>query len=224
MEGNNNRDLDLQHEAAKIANKTVGSAEIQGIPVLETEQGTMLLEVLEKLLRESRVDSLTGLYRPKAFFEEVDRIVSFAKRQDRNYQALVVGIDVIGLKRMNEELGHEGADQVLASLGVLLRENMRDYDLACRWSGDEFVLFILLDMDDNPDPSSVIERIIQKRQEGVNLHVGFSLVEGLDEEKIKEKIKFVIDKMEDIKRKGGVDETGRAVGSGLFVNVDKDLS
>lgn len=70
MEGNNNRDLDLQHEAAKIANKTVGSAEIHGIPVLETEQGTMLLEVLEKLLRESRVDSLTGLYRPKAFLKK----------------------------------------------------------------------------------------------------------------------------------------------------------
>lgn len=222
MEGEVDRDIQIQ--AAQIANETIGNLEVGEVPFLETDKGMQLLSKLEELLSTSMTDSLTGLYRPKVFLEGIDKIVSFAKRQqDKKYQALVVGLDLIGLKRMNDNLGHEGADRVLSSLGFSLKEKMRDYDLACRWSGDEFALFILIDSSEKVEAESIIQRIISGRPKNVELHVGYSLMDELDEEKIKDKVKLVIDKMEEVKKKGILDETGRAVGKGVFVNIDTDL-
>lgn len=68
----------------------------------------------------------------------------------------VVFIDLDGFKEVNDWFGHNAGDEVLSAFGRMLRQNLRDRDLAVRWGGDEFVL-ILPGM-----PQEDVYRIIQR--------------------------------------------------------------
>jgi diguanylate cyclase (GGDEF)-like protein len=52
----------------------------------------------------------------------------------------VIMIDVDHFKQVNDRLGHAAGDDVLARLGGLLREVIRDEDVIARYGGEEFVV------------------------------------------------------------------------------------
>jgi diguanylate cyclase (GGDEF)-like protein len=49
-------------------------------------------------------------------------------------------LDVDHFKAINDQRGHAAGDVVLASLGALLRRELRSVDLIGRWGGEEFVV------------------------------------------------------------------------------------
>ena len=54
----------------------------------------------------------------------------------------VVFIDLDGFKAVNDNLGHEAGDRVLAAFGRMLLDNLKGKDTPIRWGGDEFVLVL----------------------------------------------------------------------------------
>ena len=54
----------------------------------------------------------------------------------------VAFLDVDGLKRVNDAHGHRAGDEILAAVGIALREGLRAYDSVIRYGGDEFVCVI----------------------------------------------------------------------------------
>lgn len=54
----------------------------------------------------------------------------------------VVFIDLDNFKPVNDLLGHEAGDRVLAAFGEMLNRNLKGKDVAVRWGGDEFVLIL----------------------------------------------------------------------------------
>ena len=54
----------------------------------------------------------------------------------------VVFIDLDGFKAVNDSLGHEAGDRVLAAFGRMLLDNLKGKDTPIRWGGDEFVLVL----------------------------------------------------------------------------------
>jgi len=58
----------------------------------------------------------------------------------------VVALDLDGLKRLNDKVGHAAGDNFLRSVAQVLREQLRPEDLAIRLKGDEF-LAVLADAD-----------------------------------------------------------------------------
>jgi diguanylate cyclase (GGDEF)-like protein len=52
----------------------------------------------------------------------------------------IIVIDLDHFKRINDERGHHIGDQVLRTLGEVLRTNMRSSDAVGRWGGEEFVV------------------------------------------------------------------------------------
>jgi diguanylate cyclase (GGDEF)-like protein len=61
-------------------------------------------------------------------------------RSHRSGDPLVVAfLDVDGLKRINDEQGHEAGDEALRAVAEVLRTRMRSYDVIMRFGGDEFV-------------------------------------------------------------------------------------
>ena len=54
---------------------------------------------------------------------------------------VVAVLDLDNLKQINDQLGHEAGDEVLRSAADFIRASIRKHDLACRWGGDEFVVF-----------------------------------------------------------------------------------
>ncbi len=89
------------------------------------------------------IDLLTGLYNRRAFFTLVNHETETAKRFKRDL--FVVFIDADGLKRVNDDLGHEAGDRLLQSAADILRCTFRKSDIIARVGGDEFSILALGD-------------------------------------------------------------------------------
>ncbi len=105
--------------------------------------------------RESTVDELTGLLRRKAFFSRVEEEMQRARRDRR---ILVFGVlDLDGFKRVNDVAGHAAGDRVLRSVGALIQEHLRPFDLAGRLGGDEIA--VALSVAHRIDGKTILDRI-----------------------------------------------------------------
>lgn len=101
-------------------------------------------DVTERRLAEENVrlqaitDDLTGLYNRRGFLLLAER-EQIALRRSGSSAALFF-IDVDGLKRINDEHGHDAGDAVLVAVSELLRISFRNSDILARLGGDEFVV------------------------------------------------------------------------------------
>lgn len=84
----------------------------------------------------ARIEPLTGALNRQAFFERI--------RADAGTDgpALLIFADVDGLKRLNDERGHEAGDECLRHFAKRVRGAIRKDDLFARIGGDEFVIFM----------------------------------------------------------------------------------
>jgi diguanylate cyclase (GGDEF)-like protein len=85
-------------------------------------------------------DALTGCHN-RRFFEEIERR-EFQRHQRYGAPLSVVFVDVNNFKQLNDTMGHDMGDEVLRTLGALLRRHVRESDYVIRWGGDEFVLIL----------------------------------------------------------------------------------
>ena len=85
-------------------------------------------------------DPLTGLFNRRYMEETLDLEISRAGRKE--HAIGVVMLDIDHFKTFNDRFGHAAGDELLQSLGQLLRSNLRAGDVACRYGGEEFVLIL----------------------------------------------------------------------------------
>jgi diguanylate cyclase (GGDEF)-like protein len=122
--------------------------------VTQREQTKDLLQQQADQLRAlSLVDELTGLYNRRGFLTLATQQLKLCDRTMR--PALVVFVDLDGMKRINDELGHEFGDQALIETANVLRNCMRYSDVIARLGGDEFVA---LAIDAASDTTEGIQR------------------------------------------------------------------
>jgi diguanylate cyclase (GGDEF)-like protein/PAS domain S-box-containing protein len=93
--------------------------------------------VLENL---SLIDDLTGLYNRKGFFALAEHRVRLANRTGETFSIAFADLD--GLKRINDEFGHQEGDRALVDAANVFRECFRESDIVARLGGDEFAMFI----------------------------------------------------------------------------------
>ena len=119
----------------------------------ETHQDKRLFEDL------SRTDALTGLFNRRHF----DSVLAEQTRQALacQTQLALLLVDCDAFKSINDRFGHSAGDAVLAGMGRVLRESVRDgADWAFRLGGDEFAL--VLPNLDGPSALRVARRIRQR--------------------------------------------------------------
>jgi diguanylate cyclase (GGDEF)-like protein len=92
------------------------------------------------LSRLSRIDALTGLLNRGQLYETLEQEVRRTRRSERGFSLLMMDLD--GLKAVNDGLGHQRGDEVLRSLGRVIREDIRKVDSAYRYGGDEFLVLL----------------------------------------------------------------------------------
>jgi diguanylate cyclase (GGDEF)-like protein/PAS domain S-box-containing protein len=85
-------------------------------------------------------DALTGLCNRSMFSQRLQQALAQAHRHKR--QLAVLFIDLDGFKLINDMLGHDAGDVLLADLANRLRVCMREGDTIGRMGGDEFVVLI----------------------------------------------------------------------------------
>lgn len=95
-------------------------------------------EDLNQILVVANVDSLTGLYNHRFFYERLEEEVERARASGRPLALLMIDVD--NFKKYNDTLGHMRGDVVLREAGQLVRERLRSGDIACRYGGDEMAL------------------------------------------------------------------------------------
>lgn len=93
------------------------------------------------------LDELTGLLNRRGFFAQVERVRRQAKRM--HTQVLLVYLDVDGLKRVNDDMGHAAGDALLVAAADALRLAFREEDIVARLGGDEFVAMASLGRRDD---------------------------------------------------------------------------
>ena len=92
----------------------------------------------EEQLREmSTHDALTQAYNRLFFDEELARL-----DRGRVRPVSLIMLDLNGLKRVNDEQGHEAGDALLRSLAKVLRATFRQEDIVARLGGDEFAVIL----------------------------------------------------------------------------------
>lgn len=92
----------------------------------------------EELRLQAMRDSLTGLWNRMAFDDLLARELKRATRSHSQTGLLLLAID--HFKRINDHYGHVAGDGVIKETARRLVQNVRAYDFAARYSGDEFVI------------------------------------------------------------------------------------
>lgn len=100
-------------------------------------------------------DALTGLNNRSAFDSSLRREIGLAHRQHTPMSLIVLDIDLF--KAINDTYGHSTGDKALKQLAEVVKDTMRNTDIAFRYGGEEFVL--LLSNTDSEAAALVAERI-----------------------------------------------------------------
>jgi diguanylate cyclase (GGDEF)-like protein len=90
--------------------------------------------------RMSRIDVLTGLFNNSQLYPMLEQEVQRTRRSERGFCLLMIDLD--GLKAVNDSYGHHRGDEVLRSLGSVIRSSIRNLDTAYRLHGDEFMVLL----------------------------------------------------------------------------------
>lgn len=85
-------------------------------------------------------DTLTGLYNRRFILDELAHLNAMSKRYNTTFSIVLIDLD--HFKSVNNTYGHEAADQVLATLGKLILEELRDADLGARYGEEEFMVLL----------------------------------------------------------------------------------
>lgn len=106
-------------------------------------------------------DSLTGLHNRRYLSSHLDSVMR--RMGDSEKPVSLLMIDVDHFKRVNDTYGHGAGDEVLREVGQRILRNIRGFDLAVRFGGEEFVVV----MPDTPIAValSVAERLCEKMAE-----------------------------------------------------------
>ena len=142
----------------------------------------------EELQHHALHDPLTGLPNRALFMEQLEHVLARARRKATPVSVLYLDLD--GFKTVNDTLGHEAGDEVLADVAERLRRALREADTVARLGGDEFGIVLEEELQ---AATSTAQRIVRQFERPWSLSSGYVSVgvsigiaartneEGLDE-------------------------------------------
>jgi diguanylate cyclase (GGDEF)-like protein len=107
------------------------------------------------------MDTLTGLYNRRGFLTIAEEQFKLARRTGHGISLAFVDLD--GMKRINDELGHEFGDQALVATARILKSTFRGSDVIARLGGDEFIVLAIA--ASQSFESRINKRLLQARFE-----------------------------------------------------------
>ncbi|QIZ77714.1 GGDEF domain-containing protein [Ferrimonas lipolytica] len=163
-------DVDLYHEISDGEGNEYSAALVYGINALINEN-QLLHEANSRLKQQARLDSFTGLLEKTTWLGQVEQELGLSHQQGG--QSTLMIMDFNGFKQINDNHGHVAGDKALKFVADLLKQNIRQQDLACRWGGDEFTL--LLPNTETEDAQQIFQRFAAAVEQQAVQALGFEV-------------------------------------------------
>jgi diguanylate cyclase (GGDEF)-like protein len=133
----------IASQSAGLLDAAAGMAELINAVSYIALLGATLLDNA-RLFRQVRTlaisDSLTGLANYRHLVDILQSELERSGRTSRPFSVLLMDLD--GLKKINDRLGHVIGSRALCRVATILRLNSRSIDTAARYGGDEFALVL----------------------------------------------------------------------------------
>ena len=126
-----------------VAAREIGEGVLDAkIPVDRNDEIGELAKSFATMQKHLLTDRLTGIPNREAVVRRIeDRIIRQRRRGD-SHPFAVLFVDLNEFKQINDRFGHDAGDRVLIEIGQRLTGNLRESDLAARYGGDEFIVFL----------------------------------------------------------------------------------
>ena len=124
------------------------------------------LKLRSELRQLSIHDPLTNLHNRRYMEEALELELRRAERKKLTVGLIMLDID--HFKAFNDGFGHAAGDELLRSLGALLREHLRSGDVACRYGGEEFLLIL-----PEATPAATTKRAEELRRQAKDLSITY---------------------------------------------------
>ena len=138
----------VRHEEGRVSEMTLIIEDITERKALEDE-----------LAHQAFHDHLTGVPNRARFLDRLEHALTCAQRRVDSVAVLFLDLD--DFKVVNDSLGHEVGDQLLAAVAQRLKGCLRPGDIIGRLGGDEFTV-LLEGVSDANDAKETAERIIRE--------------------------------------------------------------
>lgn len=142
---------------AKSTNDKISEKDEDYLTQLSSQIATTInrANVYAEILKHATLDALTGFYNRRQLEERIKQEVSNAKRQNAPLCGIMTDVDFF--KHVNDTYGHAVGDLVLKTIAKVIRSQLREYDIAGRYGGEEFS--ILLPFTKLEEAQMVAERL-----------------------------------------------------------------
>jgi diguanylate cyclase len=148
----------LIENLVRESKKMAGRSEYVGLRMRESAEKIEALERnLENAIRDSTMDSLTGVANRKSFDAAIRKTAGEAMNSGDDLTLLMIDID--HFKRVNDTWGHPIGDAVLRHLAQTIQQAVRGGDHVARYGGEEFA--VILPRTDAKAALNVAENIRQ---------------------------------------------------------------
>ncbi len=154
----------------------------QAIGVVVVFDDVTAQRTAEKRLRyQADHDALSDLFNRRRFVEEVEKELRHARRHRSSGCLLLLDLD--SFKFVNDSFGHEIGDELIRSVAALLKDRLRDTDVAGRLGGDEFAILVPeADLEQGVELAGTIRTLIKSETEpSVEASVGVVSFNGNEE-------------------------------------------
>jgi len=132
-------------------NKLYGVLAIGGLGVRHPEEKKMLkmiadlgssalsnAKLIETIKHWADQDGLTGLLNKRAFLKKIGEKIFECEREREPLSVFILDVD--HFKHYNDTNGHLAGDEVLRSVGRVLKQAVRSGDIVARYGGEEFIV------------------------------------------------------------------------------------
>ena len=132
---------------------------------------TESVNFVKDLENAAYLDSLTGIYNRKHFYELANVELERAVRMNQTVYTAMLDLD--SFKKINDTYGHAAGDIVLRESAGIIRQTIRSYDLLGRYGGEEFVL-LLTKLDDS-EAKKLVDRVRENIEQNITNYEGAEL-------------------------------------------------
>lgn len=115
-----------------------------------------IAEARRQIERQATVDGLTDVYNRSYGMARFEEEFTRFRRNNKGLACLMIDID--HFKQVNDKFGHQVGDKVLKEVAARIAQDLRPYDMLCRYGGEEFL--VVLPETELPDAVQIGERIL----------------------------------------------------------------